>query len=196
MVRGFATCLCDVLRLAAEVKKDVELSCYVHRGPWCHDLFHFLIILLWHHSLRSVVSRPCSCCDYCLSVRYTNMYNLVRGITIENCFYFIILHCLGSLAGIIRSKKRRSQLFSNGLAIRANGKPRKSPSANPASDLELPPQVARLPPHLRGGGWPNTVYQEPIWPVFVGIWPAPWVMGQMWGPGLGSMDFSGSWKGW
>ena len=29
------------------------------------------------------------------------MYTLVRGITIENCFYFIILHCLGSLAGII-----------------------------------------------------------------------------------------------
>ena len=27
--------------------------------------------------------------------------SLVRGITIENCFYFIILHCLGSLAGII-----------------------------------------------------------------------------------------------
>ena len=27
--------------------------------------------------------------------------SLVRGITIENCLYFIILHCLGSLAGII-----------------------------------------------------------------------------------------------
>ena len=35
------------------------------------------------------------------------MYTLVRGITIENCFYFIILHCLGSLAGIILNMTRR-----------------------------------------------------------------------------------------
>ena len=132
MVRGFATCLCNVLRLAAEVKKDVELSCCVLctlvRGTDDTKDLTMLMQLIFHscwyrHTcslwsvvsrpfsfsdytvmepfMLSVVSRPCSCCDYCLSVRYTNMYTLVRGITIENCFYFIILHCLGSLAGII-----------------------------------------------------------------------------------------------
>ena len=52
----------------------------------------------------------CSCCDYGLSVRYTNMYTLVRGITIENSCYFIFLHCLGSLAGIIFFQSRASFL--------------------------------------------------------------------------------------
>ena len=76
----------------------VDNICTVVRG--FATVFIFLKILSQNRLLRSVVSRPSSCCASGISVRYTDTFALPRALTI----IVILIRVLISVVACLRGK--------------------------------------------------------------------------------------------